>query len=354
MVGSPADGDSVFAVGAHTTKANWTSCANGGCGYGSATVGAIASFSCVGPRRDGVLKPEISAPGLGVATTHSTHAGAIGFCTDADDGQHEITQGTSFSAPHVSGAAALFLEYQPGSSPSKVRKAFESHARTDGFTGAVPNNTWGWGKLDVYATIDHVAPTASVISPAGGESLAAGSSQTISWNAADNVGVTSVDLALSTDGGASYPTPLAAGIANSGSYAWTVNHVSSTTARVRVTAHDAGNNSAVSASPANFTITQSLSVPPTVPIQFAVSVRPNPMRTSSVVEMAVPSEARVRLTVLDLQGREVKRLASGVYPPGRYTFTWDGRIGGRSAAGLYFLRYETPSRVLAERLVVTQ
>ncbi len=356
MVGEPADGDSVIAVAAHATKASWTSCANGGCGYSlPPTLGAIASFSNVGPRRDGVIKPDLSAPGFGVATTHSSQAAAIGFCADADDGQHEVTQGTSFSAPHVSGAAALFLQYQPGSSPSKVKLSMKAHARSDGFTGAVPNSTWGWGKLDVYATIDHVAPTASITSPVGGEAWAANSAQNILWTASDNVGVTSVDLRLSTNSGASYPTVIAAGIANTGSYGWTVPNLNTTTARVQVTAHDAGANTAVSASAADFTISQQLNVPPNQPAEFAVSAHPNPMSGSSVVEMAVPREARVRLAVVDLQGREIQRLATGVYEPGRYTFTWDGTTRGhQGAAGLYFVKYETPSRVIVERLVVAR
>ena len=356
MVGEPDDGDSVFAVAAHATKTVWGSCANGGCGYGSPPpLGSIAPFSCVGPRRDGVLKPEISAPGFGVATTHSTNAAAIGFCADADDGVHEVEAGTSFSSPHVAGAAALFLEYQPNSSPSKVKKSFEAHTRTDGFTGAVPNSTWGYGKLDIYSTIDHIAPTASIVAPAGGESYPANSSQTITWSASDNIAVTSVNLDLSTDGGATYPTPIAAGIANTGSYNWTVPGTPSTTARVRVTARDGGNNTTASASGSNFTLTQALSVPPTAVAAFAIDSRPNPMRGSTVVEMAVPRRSKVRLDLVDLQGREVKQFAGGVYDAGHYAFNWDGKTGGgAAAAGLYFLRFETPSGVFVQRLVMSR
>jgi len=168
LVGQPADADSIFAVAAHVTKPSWYSCGDAATYTftGVLTMNAIASFSCVGPRRDGVLKPEISAPGFGVATTHSSFAGSLaGTGWDVDDGVHEITAGTSFSAPHVAGAAALFLQANPGASPSKVKLAFQAHARTDGYTGAVPNSTWGYGKLDIYATFDHVAPTVAVTAP---------------------------------------------------------------------------------------------------------------------------------------------------------------------------------------------
>ena len=357
MVGEPADGDSVFAVAAHATKSAWTSCNSGpGCGYGSPpTLGAIASFSCVGPRRDGVLKPEISAPGFGVATTHSSAAAALGTCADADDGVHEVEAGTSFSSPHVAGAAALFLEYQPNSSPSKVKQSFQAHARTDGFTGSVPNNTWGYGKLDIYSTIDHVAPAASIVTPSGGESYTANSAQTVTWSASDNIGVASVDLDLSTDGGSTYPTSVAANVPNTGSFNWTVPGVASTTARVRVTARDGGNNTAVSSSASTFTITQSLSVPPSSVTSFAISSRPNPMRGSALVEMSVPRSSNVRLTLVDLQGREIRQFAAGNFSAGRYTFNWDGHASGRNAsAGLYFLRFETPSRVYVQRLVMAR
>jgi minor extracellular serine protease Vpr len=157
LVGSPADADSVFAVAAHATKRSWYSCGRSATfSYTGATMNAIASFSNVGPRRDGVLKPEISAPGFGVATTHSSYANVLaGTGYDVDDGVHEITAGTSFSSPHVAGAVALFLQANPGASPSKVKQAFQANARADAYTGVVPNSTWGYGKLDIYAALGH-------------------------------------------------------------------------------------------------------------------------------------------------------------------------------------------------------
>ena len=115
------------------------------------------------------------------------------------------------------------------------------------------------------------------------------------------------------------------------------------------------NNTVSSASGTNFSISQSLSVPPSAVTAYAISSRPNPMRGSAVVEMAVPRASNVRLSLVDLQGREVRQFAAGNFSAGRYTFNWDGHTSGRTAAaGLYFLRYETPARVYVQRLVMTR
>ena len=108
--------------------------------------------------------------------------------------------------------------------------------------------------LTVSATPDTQAPVATLTSPAGGESWAVGSTQNITWSATDNIVVANVDLALSTDGGATFATPIASGVANSGTYAWTVPYTVSASARVRVTAHDGIGNAGADSSHANFTL----------------------------------------------------------------------------------------------------
>jgi hypothetical protein len=103
--------------------------------------------------------------------------------------------------------------------------------------------------------IDNQAPSVTVISPNGGESWLIGTTQNITWTATDNTSVASIDIAYSTDGGATYPNVIATGIGNSGSFAWTVPNTPTTTARVRVTAHDgACNTTGFDDSDANFTI----------------------------------------------------------------------------------------------------
>ena len=62
-----------------------------------------------------------------------------------------------------------------------------------------------------------------------------------------------------------------------------------------------------------------------------------------------------RLSLVDLQGREDRQFAAGSFNAGRYAFNWDGHSSGRTAAaGLYFLRFEKPSRAYVQRLVMTR
>jgi hypothetical protein len=149
--------------------------------------------------------------------------------------------------------------------------AGDSSPADDG--SATPGNNSiydGWGEVGatdstffmnatIWATrrsvnADVTAPLVSVTSPSGSETWKAGSSHAITWSATDAVGVTSVDLAYSTDGGSSFPNQLATGLANSGSWSWTVPNAPGSAVRVRVLARDAAGNIGSDSSAANFTI----------------------------------------------------------------------------------------------------
>ncbi len=103
-------------------------------------------------------------------------------------------------------------------------------------------------------TVNRSAPAVTVVAPNGGEIYPVASVRSIQWTATDPEGVSSVDLAYSTDGGATYPNVIATGLANSGSYAWTVPNTVTSLARVRATATDPDANQGEDASDADFTI----------------------------------------------------------------------------------------------------
>ncbi len=98
-------------------------------------------------------------------------------------------------------------------------------------------------------------PSVALLSPDGGESWTAGTWQAVEWTAEDpeDGAALSIDLDLSLDDGGSW-TPLAAGIANTGSWQWQVPESPTEAARLRVTARDSGGAAASDTSAAAFRI----------------------------------------------------------------------------------------------------
>jgi hypothetical protein len=80
---------------------------------------------------------------------------------------------------------------------------------------------------------------------------------------------------------------------------------------------------------------------------------PNPARGPLRVEFALPQEAQVRMSVVDVMGREVAKLVDASTPAGRHWATWDGATAhGHAAAGLYFIRMEADGKRMSERVVL--
>ena len=117
-------------------------------------------------------------------------------------------------------------------------------------------NATQWASRRAAPAGDLVPPSVTLTAPNGGEDWKAGSAHAITWSASDNVAVTAIDLAWSGDGGATFANAIATGLANSGSFSWTVPDTANTDVRVRVTARDAASNTAADASNASFAISR--------------------------------------------------------------------------------------------------
>ncbi|HEX9106369.1 MAG TPA: S8 family serine peptidase, partial [Longimicrobiales bacterium] len=171
LVSSPGTATRAITVAAYAGRHQWQ-------GPGAAAqaypfqekLGDIGFFSAPGPRRDGVLKPDIAAPGKVVVSSMSRGAStwsALPTFVEADS-VHAVLMGTSMATPFVAGAAALLLQLRPTLTPEALRSLLTASARQDAFTvhpytGAgdgVPNAQWGFGKLDVAAAVHALAPPA--------------------------------------------------------------------------------------------------------------------------------------------------------------------------------------------------
>jgi len=108
--------------------------------------GTIALSSSRGPTYDSGdpndpprIKPEVCARGVSDRTAS--------WLTDTT---YTVGSGTSFASPLVAGAACLVIEAHPDWTPYQVRQALKLTASQ----AATPDNTYGWGIINVNAAID--------------------------------------------------------------------------------------------------------------------------------------------------------------------------------------------------------
>ncbi len=155
-VGMPSTAKKVICVGSYMTKKSWQSKNGNTYSYKSGTVGDISDFSSRGPSRDGRIKPDISAPGQGIVAALSSNL-TLGVGAHEEyivpGGKFQLMQGTSMATPHITGVVALMLQKNSKLDYASTLATLTSTARTDNFTGTVPNNKFGAGKVDAYAAV---------------------------------------------------------------------------------------------------------------------------------------------------------------------------------------------------------
>jgi subtilisin family serine protease len=171
------------------------------------TVGALntgtdtrASFSNRGPVTvdgSGRRKPDITAPGTGTLSSTRTNTDTYGSMS-----------GTSMAAPHVAGAVALLwsarpeLKNQITATEQLLNEAAVPIFSTECDSSGWPNNSFGYGRLDILAALLGVA-----VSPDLSGSAEPGSNVTYTvW--LTNTGVTTDSYAI-TLGPAKWPTTIA-------------------------------------------------------------------------------------------------------------------------------------------------
>jgi minor extracellular serine protease Vpr len=155
MVGSPGNADGVITVGSYDFRNTWINWADKSTTY-NLELGNISDYSSPGYRIDGVIKPDLAAPGrfaISAMAVGSQMAQGGGDAHRTADGLHLAWQGTSASTPYVAGVVALMLEKNPGLDATTVKDILVRTATTDRQTGAVPNELWGYGKVNPEAAL---------------------------------------------------------------------------------------------------------------------------------------------------------------------------------------------------------
>jgi subtilisin family serine protease len=101
----------------------------------------VAGFSSRGPSGcdNQTIKPEVTAPGVGIRSTSRT-------------GGYVLMSGTSMAAPHVAGAVAILRQFNPQATPDEIKRALMNSAQDLGQPGE--DNDYGWGMIDIRRALD--------------------------------------------------------------------------------------------------------------------------------------------------------------------------------------------------------
>ncbi len=211
-------------------------------------------------------------------------------------------------------------------------------------TARDPEGNAGVAQSGVFALRDRYGPGVLwSAGPPAGAVLEPGAVVTVAWQSADNVAVVAVDLELSCDGGEHWAPTALTGLAANGSAAWTVPDLACASACLRALARDAAGNLGWDQS-AVFAIAGSTTdVPDATALRLGPCV-PNPFNPHASIYFTVPAAGTVRLAIHDAAGRQVRALADGFRPGGRYREVWNGRDdrGRDCASGVYWVRAAGP------------
>jgi serine protease AprX len=110
---APANDPWVITAGALDDKATWTRGDD-----------SLATWSSRGLTQDGIRKPDVLAPGVGLVSTLAPGSDFADLCPNCIvDGKYFRAGGTSMAAAVVSGAAALLIEEHPDWTPDQVKGA---------------------------------------------------------------------------------------------------------------------------------------------------------------------------------------------------------------------------------------
>ncbi|TDW87163.1 PA domain-containing protein [Kribbella pratensis] len=145
-----AETGALFVIAAGNSGPDPYSVSAPGAADAALTVGAVdsadrlASFSSRGPRLgDSAVKPDLTAPGVGVLAARSQYS-------PEGEGPYVAMNGTSMATPHVAGAAALLANAHPDWTGQQLKDALVSTTKT---TQQYSPFAAGTGRLDVATAV---------------------------------------------------------------------------------------------------------------------------------------------------------------------------------------------------------
>lgn len=209
-----------------------------------------------------------------------------------------------------------------------------------------------------FLAADTLKPRLNLVHPNGDETLKSATTDTILWQAEDNMGIDSIVIDLSLDNGNTWQAIAKLCSVDNMQFIWNVPDVSSLQCKIRVQVFDFEGNQAVAVSEKPFSITGPSAVSDEVteklPSTFDVKQNyPNPFNGATVIRFQLPQTSRVKIKIFNMMGQEIVTLADRRFNAGYYQVSWDGkdRSDNLVSSGVYFYQVTALNEVVIRRLV---
>ncbi len=312
--------------------------------------------------------------GAGITVPKSTPFVLKGTASDVDAGNsltytwEQIDNQTGVTIPPVatSTVGPLFRSLSPSSEGNRYMPALAtvlagntsttwevlpSVARTMSFAFTVRDNVANGAATardDKIITVDGGSGPFLVTSQTVATTLMGGSTQTITWDVANTnaspIGVTNVDILLSTDGGNTFPNVLASNTPNDGTQDVLLTNITTSQARIKI---EPVNNIFYAVNSTNFSIDKTTSVLDELFTNF--KVYPNPSKGNVTISFDLKSSNnRVALKLFDIRGRLIRE---DQYEVSATKFTKE--LSYQSVAkGLYILKVENGGNRISKKILI--
>ena len=83
---------------------------------------------------------------------------------------------------------------------------------------------------------------------------------------------------------------------------------------------------------------------------------PNPFNPVTVIQYDLPEFSKVKLTIYDLAGRQVRSLTNETQAPGLKTIVWDAKddLGNKMGAGVYIYQIKTDNYIDSKKMILVK
>lgn len=293
---APADGDSVFAIGAVDAS------------------GTRVSFSSFGPTSDGRIKPDFMAMGSNVYAARSSGTT-----------QYTYVSGTSFSCPLSAGVVALLLQANPNLTPIQLRTILrQTSSRSN-----TPDNFYGWGILRALDALNEIAVPVELTSFTANY---LGNAVELTWITSTEKNNYGFEVQKRYDGEQFQTIAFVNGngtTTNRVTYTYTDNDIKSDKIYYRLKQIDYNGDESY---------TTEVMVDIKIPQEFILHQNfPNPFNPTTSLQYAIGSRQFVTLKVYDLLGREIATLVNEEKLPGFYEIEFNAT---NLPSGTYFYKLQ--------------